>query len=58
MFRDVSGLFATDGVSPGLVRAGEPRLRTYRVRDSAAPERARATSRAPRLRRVLRAATT
>jgi hypothetical protein len=57
VFRDASGLFATDGVSPGLVRAGEPRLRTYRVRDTGAPERARAASRAPRLRRALRAAT-
>lgn len=57
MFRDAPGLFTADGVSADLVRAGEPRLRTYAVRDTAAPERARATSRAPRLRRVLRAAT-
>jgi hypothetical protein len=57
VFRDVPGLFAADGVSPDLVQAGEPRLRTYAVRDTAASERARATSRAPRLRRVLRSAT-
>jgi hypothetical protein len=58
VFRDAPGLFAAEGVSPDLVRAGEPRLRSYGVRDTAAaPERVRATSRAPRLRRVLRAAT-
>lgn len=57
MFRDASALFAAEGVSPDLVRAGEPRLRSFAVRDTATPEPARATSRAPRLRRALRIAT-
>lgn len=57
VFRAASGLFTAEGVPADLVRAGEPRLRRYAVRDTAAPALARTTSRAPRLRRVLRAAT-
>lgn len=57
MFRDMPGLFTADGVSADLVRAGEPRLRTYAVRDTAVLERVRATLRVPRLRRALRTAT-
>lgn len=59
MFRDAPGLFTAEGVCADLVRAGEPRLRTYAVRDTATLERLRslATRRAPRLRRALRAAT-
>ena len=36
MFRDVPGvLFVQDGVSPDLIRAGEPRLRNHRDQDAA-----------------------
>jgi hypothetical protein len=58
VFRDAPGLFAAEGVAPDLVRGGEPRLRTFAVRDTAAAQRTRATSRAPRLRRVLRVVAT
>jgi hypothetical protein len=55
--RDSLFLLAADGVSPDLVRAGEPRLRRYTARDTTSPEPVRAASRAPLLRRALRVVT-
>ena len=57
LFRDALVLLSADGVSPDLVRAGEPRLRRYSTRSTSVPAPAGEVTRAPRLRRVLRAAT-
>jgi hypothetical protein len=57
LFRDAPGLFTTDGVPADLVRAGEPRLRTYAGRDSQALQKAPASRRVPLLRRMLRPVT-
>ncbi|MEX2291595.1 MAG: hypothetical protein WD794_14885 [Mycobacteriales bacterium] len=56
MFADVQGLlFHEDGVSADLVRAGEPRLRRHRGRDtSPALVTSPARSQAPLLRRLAR----
>ena len=54
VFRDVpAALFAHDGVSPDLVRAGEPRLVRSRRSDAALPVSAPARRRASGLRRLL-----
>lgn len=55
MFRDVPALFATDGVSVDLVRAGEPRLRGGR-RSTGGPvaKQAASAARVPLLRRTAR----
>lgn len=56
MFADVQGLlFHEDGVAADLVRAGEPRLRRHRSRDSV-PARVTAPARrqVPLLRRLAR----
>jgi hypothetical protein len=55
--RDALFLLAADGISPDLVRAGEPRLRRSTSRATTATEPVRSTSRAPRLRRALRVVT-
>lgn len=49
-----SPLFARDGVSPELVRAGEPRLVVHRHEDDRALATAPATRREPLFRRLLR----
>ena len=53
MFRDVPGLFMTDGVPADLVRAGEPRLRgERRVEADTAEATAAVRARRPLLQRL------